>query len=51
MRKLWDHCQGFVTEQRITCPETVAQTDRVIINAYGFIEGVADIVGYLEVED
>lgn len=36
----------FVKEQRISCPETIYQTDRVIENAYEFIEKLCDIVGY-----
>lgn len=45
------YCQKFVAEQRINCEETIYQTDRVIENAYDFIAGVCDIVGYDEDED
>jgi CO dehydrogenase/acetyl-CoA synthase epsilon subunit len=48
---LWEHAKKFIRDQQITCAETVYQTDRVIENAYEFIQGVADIVGYLEVDD
>jgi hypothetical protein len=44
-------CRKFIKDQRITCPETIAQTDRVIVNAYDFIEGICDIVGYHEDDD
>ena len=50
-RKLVDHCAQFIQDQRISCAETVYQTDRVIENAYEFIEGVCDIVGYYEDPD
>lgn len=45
---LWEHCKAFIEKQKITCPEAIYQSDRVIENAYEFIEGVCDIVGYLE---
>jgi hypothetical protein len=48
---LWQHCQKFIKDQRISCAETVHQTDRVIVNAYEFIEGVCEIVGYEKDED
>jgi hypothetical protein len=44
-------CRQFVASQNITCAESVYQTDRVIEAAYGFIEGVCDIVGYAPDED
>lgn len=48
LRKL---CEKFIEDQRISCVETVYQTDRVIENAYEFIEGVCDVVGYYEDPD
>lgn len=51
LKKLWEHCAKFIRDQRVNCSEAVYQTDRVIENAYTFIEGVADIVGYHEEED
>lgn len=47
---LEEHCKRFIETNRITCPETVYQTDWVIQNAYEFIEGICDIVGYKESE-
>lgn len=44
------HCEQFIQDQRISCAETVYQSDRVILNAYEFIEGVCDIVGYAQQE-
>lgn len=49
--KLWQHCFNFIKAQQIGCAETIAQTDRVIINAYDFIEGVCEIVGYAPYDD
>lgn len=46
--RLLAHCRAFIEAQNITCAETVHQTDRVIENAYEFIEGICDIVGYKE---
>jgi hypothetical protein len=48
--KLWAFCQKFIDEQGIVCAETVYQSDDVILDAYEFIEGVADIVGYKEIK-
>lgn len=40
----------FMSENSINCEETVYQSDRVIVNAYGFIAKLCEIVGYPEVE-
>lgn len=41
----------FVKEQRITCPEAICQSDRVIENAYGLIDELCEVVGYLDEEE
>jgi hypothetical protein len=46
MAALWNKCLEFVESQRISYAETIYQSDRVIENAYEFIEDVCDIVGY-----
>lgn len=43
--------QDFIDKQDITCIETIYQTDRVIENAYEFIERLCNVVGYKEFED
>lgn len=43
--------EKFVKEQRISCHETIYQTDRVIENAYEFIEVLCNEAGYLESDD
>lgn len=48
---LVEHCEQFIQDHRISCAETVYQSDRVILNAYEFIEGVCDLVGYYEDPD
>lgn len=50
-RKLTAHCRKFVEDNNIHCKETVYQTDRVIENAYDFIAGVCEIVGYKKLEE
>ena len=50
-RALEAHCRQFIEDQDICCEETVYQTDRVIVNAYDFIAGVCNIVGYKKCED
>lgn len=49
--KLWQVCAQFIEAQNISCAESVYQTDRVIENAYEFIEQVCDIVGYVDLEE
>lgn len=44
-------CEKFIEDQRIHCVETIYQTDRVIENAYEFIEAVCDHVGYYQDPD
>lgn len=51
MAALWNACMKFIEEQGISCEETIHQCDWVIENAYGFIQDVCDIVGYVEDED
>ena len=46
LQELWDHCERFIKEQEIRCPESVYQQDHVIEKAYEFIEKVCEIVGY-----
>lgn len=41
----------FVADQRITCSETVYQSDRVIENAYELIDEAVKIVGYHKSEE
>jgi hypothetical protein len=48
MSDLEQFCREFIQAQRISCAEAVYQTDRVIENAYEFIEGICDRVGYYD---
>lgn len=41
----------FVEKHRIYFPEVIHQTDRVIENAYGLIQDLVDVAGYLPEED
>ncbi len=49
--ELYKVVEDFIKGQEIYCAETVYQSDRVIENAYEFIEKCCDIVGYMELED
>lgn len=51
MNQLFDLCEQFIKDNKITCAEVVYQTDHVIQNAYEFIEEVCNIVGYASLED
>jgi len=44
-------CEKFIRTQEISCPEAIAQTDRVIENAYAFIEEICNEVGYFAYPD
>ena len=46
--KLANHCKSFIKDQKVRCPEDVWQSDKVIENAYEFIEGICNIVGYFK---
>lgn len=50
-QELYNLCKQFVEDNKISCPETVHQCDRVIINSYDFIEKMCDIVGYYKYPD
>lgn len=49
--KVWEICEKFMKDQEIRCVEDVHQTDRVIENAYEFIEEVCNIIGYPDEDD
>ena len=49
--KLLEIVQSFIKAQSIHCPETIYQTDRVIENAYEFIQDLCDVVGYQELDE
>ena len=46
--KLFKECHKFIVDNKISCPESIAQCDHVIENAYEFIENVCNIVGYYD---
>jgi len=48
---LLDRVEAFIEHHDIIVPETIYQTDRVIVDAYEFIADLCDIAGYKEVED
>lgn len=50
-RDLLQLCEKFVKENEIGCSETIYQCDRVIENAYEFIESVCEIVGFHQEEE
>ena len=51
MHFLYEEVQKFITDNQITCSETIYQTDRVIVNAYEFLQRICEIVGYCELEE
>ena len=48
---LWKVCKDFVEEDEIGCVEQIWQTDSVLIAAPELVEGVCNVVGYVEYED
>lgn len=51
MVTLWNICVAFIQKQEISCEETIHQCDWVIENAYGLIQDICNVVGYVEVDD
>ena len=51
MIQLWQLCANFIRDNRIYDGETVYQADRVIENAYEFMHGVCNIVGFEEYDE
>lgn len=49
--ELFTFCQEFIKAHDIGCAETIHQSDRVILAAPDFIEGICNIVGYVEVDE
>ena len=49
--ELFNLCKKFIDQHHIHCAETIYQSDRIIENAYEFIEQICDVVGYVELED
>lgn len=50
-KQLMEFCKKFIEEQKIWGEEIIYQSDYVIENAYEFIEGVCNIVGYMELPE
>lgn len=50
-QKLLELVEEFRGKHGISCPETIFQTDRVIADAYDFIESLMGVVGYARDED
>jgi hypothetical protein len=50
-QELFKFCQKFIEKNHIFCAETIYQSDHIIENATEFIEGICNIVGYIECED
>jgi glutaminase len=43
--------EKFIADQKIVCSEAVYQSDRVIENAYEFIEAICNVAGYFEYDE
>lgn len=46
--KVLEVVEKFVSNNKISCPETISQCDWVLENAYEFIEDLCDVAGYYE---
>lgn len=46
--QLLDLCRDFIRNNRITCNETIYQTDSVIQNSYELVKKMCEIVGYYQ---
>jgi hypothetical protein len=50
-QELFDHVQKFISDNSITCPETIYQTDRIQLTLSEFCEKCCMIVGYSRLEE
>jgi hypothetical protein len=51
-RELFERVEKFMIDNRVTCEETIHQCDRVIENAYEFMEDLFNIIkSELKIED
>ncbi len=46
--KVLEIVKKFINDQKIYCSEAVYQSDRVIENAYTFIDELCEVVGYYQ---
>lgn len=46
--QLWEHCKKVIEAQQIDCSEHIYQSDRVIDNAFVFLDVICDIVGFYQ---
>ena len=44
-------CVKFFEDNSISCAESIAQSDRVIENAYDLLEDIGELIGYVEYEE
>jgi hypothetical protein len=49
--ELLEECMNFIRDNEINCPETIYQSDEVILNAQQFIEKICNIVGYYDLQE
>jgi hypothetical protein len=49
--ELLEECMNFIRDNEINCPETIYQSDGVILNAQQFIEKICNIVGYYDLQE
>lgn len=50
-KELLKLCREFIDKQNISFPERIYQSDNVIVNAFEFIQGICEIVGYKAVDE
>ena len=48
---VYNEVKKFIDDNNISCKETIYQTDRVITNAYEFIQTLCNLVGYKKFEE
>ena len=47
-KEIEDVVKKFIDDNNIDCAETIYQVDKVIENAYDFIQELCELVGYKE---
>jgi len=50
MKKLWELCSNFIEDEDICCEEAIYQKESAMMNCPDFLEQMANLIGYNEIE-
>lgn len=49
--ELFDLCKDFIKDNKITCAESIYQSNSIEANALDLIEQICDVIGYYEEDE